>query len=92
MPANSDRDIMNDDAFLQGEISSLTDVQEISMSLVTIVSSLLSILGSSAIIFRVLRGSGRSANSYDRIMLGLSFFDILTSISYAVAVSSMLAC
>jgi len=73
-----------DDDFLQGEISSLTDMQEISMSLVTIFSGLLSILGSSAIIYRVLKGSGRTPKSYDRIMLGLSICDILTSITYAV--------
>lgn len=57
---------------------SLTDAQEITLSLLYIFSSLLSILGSSTIAYKVISDRAHAV-SYDRLMLGLSISDILAS-------------
>eukprot|EP00980_Cylindrotheca_fusiformis_P003717 scaffold823_cov86-Cylindrotheca_fusiformis.AAC.4 len=61
-------------------ISSLTDQQEVVLSVLMVVSGTLSILGSSTIVYKVVRNRNKS-KPYDRIMLGLSCFDIIASIS-----------
>jgi hypothetical protein len=73
---------MGDD-FLQGEIASLSDGQEIILSVLMICSGLLSILGSSTIVYRVAEKKTRTT-PYDRIILGLSVCDIVASFSYIV--------
>ena len=62
---------------------SLTDGQERVLSLLYVFSSTLSIIGSSTIIFKVLANRGK-ATSYDRLMLGLSLCDIVSSIAYSL--------
>jgi hypothetical protein len=72
-----------DDEFLQGDVSSLSDGQEIILSVLMICSGVLSILGSSTIVYRVAENKTRT-KPYDRIMLGLSVCDIVASFSYIV--------
>lgn len=59
----------------------LTDTQEIFLSLLTIFSSILSIIGSSLIIFRILKWEER-LGSYHRIIFGLSCADLIGSIMH----------
>lgn len=62
-------------------VSSLSESQDIILCVLMICSGVLSVFGSSTIIYRVLKNP-TGTNSYNRIMLGLSFFDIISSISF----------
>ena len=62
---------------------SLTNSQEIVLSVLYVLSSILSILGSSTIVYKVL-GDRSKATSYDRLMLGLSICDIIASVGWAL--------
>lgn len=70
--------------FLKGEISSLSDNQEMILSVLRLVSGVLSILGSSTIVYRVYKNR-KTSKPYDRIMLGLSCFDIIASFTFAAS-------
>lgn len=61
----------------------LSDNQDKFMSFCMVVSGLLSMFGSTTIVYRVLRKKGRST-PFDRIMLGLSSFDIIGSFSFVL--------
>jgi hypothetical protein len=63
--------------------STLSDSQEKLLSVLFVVSAALSILGSSTIVIKVLRNRSK-ASPYDRLMLGLSSFDILASLTFAM--------
>ncbi len=65
----------------------LTANQEIVLILFQVLSSSLSLIGSSLIVFKILRNLNRNKSStpYDRIILGLSSCDIVSSITYAVS-------
>lgn len=71
-----------------GSISNLSDDEEIVLSVLQVISAVLSMIGSSAIVFKTLRqlqkSRSRSTTPYERIMLGLSSCDILASITYAM--------
>ncbi|CAB9509674.1 expressed unknown protein [Seminavis robusta] len=64
------------------DISSLTDAQEKALYIIVIVSSLLSLWGSSNIIYMVL--SSRKRSPYRRILLGLSCCDLVSSVALAL--------
>jgi hypothetical protein len=64
------------------EISSLSDAQDIAVTLLPIVPSLLSITGSSIIISLVVKSPKKSP--YRRILLATSCCDILASITYSL--------
>lgn len=66
------------------ETSSLTDNQEIVLSLLYVLSGTLSVLGSSTIVYKVLKNR-KKTTPYDRLMLGLSGFDILASLTFALS-------
>ena len=61
-------------------LTSLSDAQQIILCVLMIFSGCLSVFGSATIIYRVIKNP-TGTNSYNRIMLGLSFFDILASMS-----------
>ena len=65
----------------------LSDSQEITLILLQIFSATLSLIGSSVIVFKILRSLHRKQPStpYDRIILGLSMCDIGASCTYAVS-------
>ena len=65
------------------EISSLTDTQEIVLSLLSLFSASLSVMGSVMIIFLVLVNTRKTP--YKRILLGLSACDIIASTTYAIS-------
>ena len=72
------------------ELASSKDLsanQEIVLILFQILSSVLSLIGSSLIVFKILRiiNRNKSSTPYDRIILGLSSCDIVSSITYAVS-------
>ncbi len=62
----------------------LSDGQEIALSVLYVISSTLSIMGSSTIIYKVM-SDRLQATSYDRLLLGLSFCDLLASIGFALS-------
>jgi hypothetical protein len=64
-------------------ISTLSDEQEIVLSVLMIFSGVLSILGSSIIVYIVIKNTNKTM-PYDRIMLGLSCSNIVSSFSYVV--------
>ena len=73
-------------ATLDPEISTLTDGQEIGLSLLGVASATFSLLGSSVIVYKVLaRMKQKRATPYDRIMLGLSGCDIVASVGFGLA-------
>lgn len=65
----------------------LSREQDIALVLLQIFSSTLSLIGSSIIVFKILRSLHRSKSStpYDRIILGLSSCDIVSSFTYMLA-------
>jgi hypothetical protein len=65
-------------------ITPLTDQQEVVLSVLSIISGVLSILGSSTIVYKVARNFQKSA-PYDRLLLGLSSCDILSSLTFAIS-------
>ena len=65
------------------DYTNLTDGQEIAMSVLYVLSSSLSIIGSSAIVYKVISDRCH-ATSYDRLMLGLSVCDIVASVGFAL--------
>ena len=67
------------------EISSLTDRQEMTLSLLQISSATLSIIGSTIIIYQVWNCERHRRMSYGRILLGLSLADLVASTSFALA-------
>ena len=62
-------------------INPLSDNQEIVMSVLFVLSGLLSVIGSTTIVVKVIRNRLKST-PYDRIMLGLSGCDIIASVSW----------
>jgi hypothetical protein len=73
-----------DDDYVLSQISPLTDRQEVTLSLLMVLSASLSILGSSTIVYKVVRNRSQTT-PYDRIMMGLSLTDIIASLSYALS-------
>lgn len=67
--------------------SDLSDQQEITLVLLQFCSAILSLIGSSTIVFKIIRNLSRTKSSlpYDRIILGLSSCDIASSLTYAVS-------
>jgi len=61
----------------------LTDTQLIVLSFLYVFSSILSIVGSSTILYKVL-GDFKNSTSYDRVMVGLSTFDVIASLGWAL--------
>ena len=68
------------------ELSDLSDEQEIILSVLQVCSAILSLIGSCTIVFKILRSLSRnqSTTPYDRIILGLSICDIVSSCTYAM--------
>jgi len=68
------------------EISDLSDSQEITIIIIQMCAATLSLIGSSIIVFKILRTLAKQKRTtpYDRIILGLSSCDILASITYAL--------
>jgi len=64
--------------------SSLSDSQEKILILLQIGSAILSVSGSGVIVCKILRSMKRSSSPYDRIILGLSSCDFVSSFTYAV--------
>ena len=71
------------DEYVLSQISPLTDYQGRTLSILTIASATLSVLGSFTIILKVV-ANRHELSPYDRIMLGLSVSDVLLSCSYAL--------
>jgi len=65
------------------ETLSLTNEQEEVMSICMVISGLLSMFGSTTIVYRVLKKK-KNTKPFDRIMLGLSSFDIIGSFSFVL--------
>lgn len=65
------------------DVPLLTDGQEVALSLLYLFSSILSLIGSCTIVYKVL-SNRRKATSYDRLMFGLSASDIVSSIAYGL--------
>jgi hypothetical protein len=65
----------------ESEISSLSDTQEIVISVLSLISGTLSIMGSCTIVYLVATDTHKTP--YKRIMLGLSSCDIVASATYA---------
>jgi hypothetical protein len=63
--------------------TTLTDGQEVVLSMLLVVSGVLSILGSSTIIYKVAKNRDK-AKSYERLMFGLSTCDIIGGVGYAL--------
>ena len=63
------------------DINHLTDTQEKILSLLYVFSGALSAVGSSTIVYKVLKNR-RKATPYDRLMLGLSSCDLVASLNY----------
>ena len=59
----------------------LSDKQGITMGICMVISGLLSMFGSTTIVYRIV-SKGKDAKTFDRLMLGLSIFDIFGSIAY----------
>ena len=66
------------------EMSSLSESQEKVLSILVASSSLLSTLGSFVILFRVAKKGWIKSTSYDRILCGLSFSDVMLSLSFGL--------
>lgn len=64
--------------------SSLSDDQQVVMSILMMGSAFLSIIGSSTIIYRVARNRQKTT-PYDRIMFGLSCSDLIASIGFLLS-------
>lgn len=64
-------------------ITTLSDDQEVVLCALMISSGLLSVLGSTTIIHRVVFNP-KERTSYDRIMLGLSCADVISSSTYVL--------
>jgi len=71
----------------EGPLSPLSDNQEILLSILQIVSSLLSLVGSCVIVYKIIRKlqKEKTTTPYERIVLGLSSFDILASITFGLS-------
>lgn len=67
--------------FMYGQ--TLSDGQEMTLSVLYVASSTLSIVGSSTIIYKVI-ADRTQATSYDRLLLGLSCCDLVASIGFAL--------
>lgn len=70
------------------EISTLSDEQEIAISVASVVSGSLSVVGSSMIIWHSLRSKSKSSahtSSYGRILLALSLSDIISSTAFILS-------
>lgn len=67
-------------------LSDLSDSQEIILAVLQVCSSILSLIGSCMIVFKILRSLSRKQTTtpYDRIILGLSTCDIVSSCTYMV--------
>lgn len=65
-------------------ISTLTDSQEKTLSLLSVIAAILSICGSSVIIYRIFKFR-QETTPYERIMLGLSSYDIVASLTFGLA-------
>ena len=58
----------------------------VALTIIPITSGLASVIGSSTMIITILRSSQRLANPYRRIIFGISFFDVLQSLSFVMIV------
>ncbi len=79
-----DEILVADDAV--GSLTSLSDNQEKTLIILQICSATLSLIGSSVIVFKILRSSHQNKTStpYERIILGLSSCDLVASLTYAL--------
>ena len=69
----------------EDEFPQLTANQEIVLSLLFVFSGTLSVLGSSTIVYKVMRNfRSKTCTPYDRLMLGLSSFDIVSSFNWVM--------
>ena len=77
---------MEDNIFLNEAhgMSGLTDGQEMALSMLMAISGMLSTLGSSTIVYKVVKNF-RKATPYDRLLFGLSSCDIVASLTYALS-------
>lgn len=71
---------MSDSSYNQ----TLSDGQEMAISILFVISSTLSIIGSSAIIYKVI-SDRLNATAYDRMLLGLSVCDVISSIAFGLS-------
>lgn len=75
---------MTDAATSSEEIDTLRDGQEIGLYVLTMISATISIVGSSTIVYKVVKNL-HTALPYDRFLLGLSSCDIVASLTFFVA-------
>ena len=73
-----------DDDYILNKISPLTDIQEKILSILQLLSAILSIIGSTMIVQKIIRNRKRTT-SYDRILLGLSTTDIISSLTQGLS-------
>jgi len=66
--------------------NALSDKQQIVLNVLVICSASLSVIGSSTLVFKILRDRAQNGSTtrYDRFVLGLSTTDILASITFAI--------
>ncbi len=69
------------------EVSDLTDQEEKTLITLQLCAAALSLIGSSTIVFKILRNlcTTKTTSPYDRIILGLSSCDIVSSFTYGIA-------
>lgn len=74
------------DEVLEPTTIELSDAQEVAMSILQVASATLSLIGSSTIVYKILRNHTKTQKTppYDRIILGLSGCDIVASIAFAL--------
>ena len=77
-------DVVTEDDYWR-EISSLSDGQEITLSLLQVTSGTLSLVGSAIIIYQVWYSQRHQQSSYGRILLALSLADLVASSSFVLA-------
>ncbi len=68
------------------EVSDLSDQEEKALIILQLCAAGLSLIGSSTIVFKILRNlcTTKTTTPYDRIILGLSSCDIVSSITYGI--------
>lgn len=77
-----------DDTLYEGPSTDLTDAQEKALILLQIFSATLSLIGSSVIVCKILKTKEcgkKSSSPYDRIILGLSSCDLVSSVTFAAS-------
>ena len=70
-----------------GEVSDLSVPQEMTLVVLQICASVLSLIGSTTIVYKIVRNlsAKKVTTPYERIILGLSSCDILSSITFAIS-------